>query len=249
MKIVQYLLIGFVCHAAAEEARLSTPVPEGEFREIEGTPWLGLTTDRIDGAIRAQVPDLPQGIGFVVASVSPNGPAEKAGLTPYDILWKFDDQLIANEAQLFTLLRLRKAGEVVPLWIYRQGEEQTLQVTLEVRTDDRVLVQAELPAEVRDVPMKVLNPTESSAMLELPDGRAVLTIVDGISEVTITSQSSSVIYQGRVYDSQGVCLVPQPWERQVGALERGLAHAMKVKNLAPRPARNRALPRNLGSSE
>jgi hypothetical protein len=81
--------------------------------------------------------------------------------------------------------------------------------------------------------MKVLNPAERSAAIETADGRAVLTLVNGQSEVRIVTKTGSVIFEGPTKDSQGVSLVPDPWKPRVGALERALAHAVKG-NRAPR---------------
>src|SRR6476646_7894543 len=84
-------------------------------KKMDGPPWLGFRVTKPDDTTRAHLPDLPAGIGFVILTVDAKGPAEACGLQPRDVIWKFGDQLLVNEAQLVTLLRLRKPGEVVSI--------------------------------------------------------------------------------------------------------------------------------------
>ena len=62
--------------------------------------------------------------------VAPGSPAEDAGLKLYDVLLKFDDQLLINPEQLKTLVRMRNPGERVSLSILRQSKPVTLSVEL-----------------------------------------------------------------------------------------------------------------------
>jgi hypothetical protein len=183
----------------------------------------------LEDAVRAQVPELPAGFGFVVSAVEPGSPAEQAGVKAYDLFWKLDDQWIANEAQLFALLRLRQPGERVTLGVYRSGQALDLPVRLARMPEDRML--ARLPESARpqaaDTPMKVLKPAERSAEIETADGKAVLFLVDGRAEVRIVASSGAVLFEGPVAGLDGVSRVPDPWKPRVGALERALAHAMK----------------------
>lgn len=254
MKPATLLLIAFAGLAAAqEEPRPENPPAEQVLRDSNKAPWLGLTVARLEDAVRAHVPAIPAGFGFVIASVDPGSPAEKAGLKPYDVFWKLGDQWVANEAQLFALLRLHEAGDEVKLGIYRSGESLTLPVVLAPIPEDRLLGKlpplesSVLPAVMPDLPMKVLKPADRSAEIEAADGKAVLSLVDGNAEVKIASSDGTVIYEGPVTSPEGVSLVPDPWKPRVGALERALAHAMKG-SLTPRAPRTRVLP-PAGSNE
>jgi hypothetical protein len=240
MKHAALLLFALAGLTAAEEARPQNAAPAAPAAEVaapKGMPWLGLTVGRLDDAIRAQVPALPPGIGFVITSVEAGSPAEKAGVRPYDILWKLGDQWIANEAQLFTLLRLRKAGEETKLAVYRSGTSLDLPVTLGRLPDNHL--RGKMPAlaagEFPDVPMKVLNPDGSSAKIEAGDGSAILTISKGIKEVKIVSSDGSVIYQGPLNDAAGVSLVPDPWKIRVITLERTLARRLAAPPVQRQP--------------
>lgn len=248
MKPATLLLIALAGLAAAQdEPRLEKAPADQVLRDSNTAPWLGLTVARLEDAVRAHVPAIPAGFGFVVASVDPGSPADKAGLRPYDVFWKFGDQWVANEAQLFALLRLHEAGDEVKLGVYRSGESLTLPVVLAPIPEDRLLGKfpliepSVLPAALPDLPMKVVKPADRSAEIEAADGKAVLSLVDGSAEVKIASSDGAVVYEGPVRDSEGVSLVPDPWKPRVGALERAFAHATKG-SLAPRPARARVVP-------
>jgi PDZ domain len=254
MKSVTLLLIALAGLASAQEEPRPEKVPaEQVLRDSNKAPWLGLTVARLEDAVRAHVPAIPAGFGFVIASVDPGSPAEKAGLKPYDVFWKLGDQWVANEAQLFALLRLHEAGDEVKLGIYRSGESLTLPVVLAPIPEDRLLGKlpplesSVLPAVMPDLPIKVLKPADRSAEIEAADGKAVLSLVDGDAEVKIASSDGTVIYEGPVSSPEGVSLVPDPWKPRVGALERALAHAMKG-SLTPRAPRTRVLP-PAGSNE
>ena len=240
MKTAALLLIAFTGLASAEDPRPEAAASGQILRDVARAPWLGVSVGRLDDAVRAHVPDLPAGFGFVVTAVDPASPAEKAGVKAYDVFWKWDDQWIANEAQLFALLRLRQPGDRVVLGIHRSGETLNLPVLLENAPQDHLL--GKLPAGDRpvpaDTPMKVLKPAERSAEIEAADGKAVLMLVDGRAEVRIVGSSGTVLYEGPAAGSDGVSLVPDPWKPRVGALERALAHAMKVPPQS-HPARTR----------
>lgn len=237
MKLATLLLIALAGVTAAEEASPQKPVPAATVPVLAGMPWLGLSVGRLDDAIRAQVPGLPPGIGFMVTTVETGSPAEKAGVKPYDILWKLGDQWIANEAQLFTLLRLSKEGDETKLVVYRTGQSLDLPVTLGRLPENHL--RGKLPAlaagEVSEVPMKVLNPAGTTAEIKAPDGTAILSIVGGVKDVKIVSSDGTIVYQGPVKDTKGVSLAPDPWKIRVLALERTLASRSGIAPVQRQP--------------
>ena len=66
----------------------------------------------------------------MVKSIDDGGPAQAAGLTEFDLLWKIGDQMLVNEAQLATLLRLSKPGEEVILAGFRGGKPLEVKLKL-----------------------------------------------------------------------------------------------------------------------
>lgn len=249
MKFAAIFGIAFVAFAAAEETRpeASKPAPipppttsPGQvLRGVNTSAWLGLNFDPMNDAVRAHVPDLPQGLGLVVTEVVPGSPAEKAGIKTYDVFWKLGDQLIANKAQLATLLKLQKEGEEVKFSVYRSGQSLSLPIVLGRQPADPLLGGAPALATAGpDVPMKVVYPTEGSGELKAADGKVNLSLVNGHVEVKIVSSGGAIIFEGPAKDAQGVSLVPEPWKQRVTMLERSLVNGMKN----PRPPRLRTVP-------
>ena len=74
--------------------------------------------------------NLPSGIHLSVDQVSPESPADLAGLKLYDVLLKLDEQILVNSAQLKALVRMKNPGDQVNLEILRKGRPITLTATL-----------------------------------------------------------------------------------------------------------------------
>ncbi len=92
-------------------------------------PWLGIASDELAEETRAQLP-VAAGTGLIVRSVVPGSPAAQAGLEKNDVLFKFDDQILTNPAQLRTLVGTKKEGETVRLTYFRKGQEANLEIKI-----------------------------------------------------------------------------------------------------------------------
>ncbi|MFH8344987.1 trypsin-like peptidase domain-containing protein [Streptomyces sp. NPDC018045] len=91
-----------------------------------------LMRDTGDGATIA-----PDGGAGGSASVTPNGPADKAGLKPGDTITKLDNTIIDSGPTLISTIYQHKPGDKVTLTYKRGGKERTAQVTLGQRTGDK----------------------------------------------------------------------------------------------------------------
>jgi hypothetical protein len=74
--------------------------------------------------------NLPRGIHLSVDQVSPDSPAEQAGLKLYDILLQLDDQILVNSDQLKALVRMKSPDDLVQMKILRKGTPMSLEVKL-----------------------------------------------------------------------------------------------------------------------
>ena len=74
---------------------------------------------------------LPSTKGAIVSQVQPDSPASRAGLQPGDVIVSFNGKQVESADQLTRLVTATKPGTSVPVEIYRNGQEQTLNATIE----------------------------------------------------------------------------------------------------------------------
>ena len=103
-------------HPAAESAQ-------------EEVAFLGLVATKLSPDVRRQL-GLSGNLFLSVVQVSPNSPAQKAGLKQGDVLKNFDDQILVNPEQLAELVRSKEIGDEVNLSILREEKEKNLKVKL-----------------------------------------------------------------------------------------------------------------------
>lgn len=120
-----------------------------EFGEVRYA-WLGIQGQTITSDM-AQAFDLPVDNGVLVARVVPDGPADKAGIrggdreasvqgqmfvVGGDIITRVDGTSVPTMAELIGTIDEYEPGDTVKLTIVRDGNEQTVDVTLEQRPED-----------------------------------------------------------------------------------------------------------------
>jgi len=95
-------------------------------------PYLGIAHRPITPQL-ASYYDLPVKWGELVTRVVPGTPAEQGGLKQGDIIIALDSQAIDEEHPFINLLLHYQPGDTVRLTVNRDGQEQTLTVTLAER--------------------------------------------------------------------------------------------------------------------
>ncbi|HEY7115296.1 MAG TPA: PDZ domain-containing protein [Tepidisphaeraceae bacterium] len=101
----------------------------------EKVAYIGVATSETPPVLASQM-KLSPGMGLVVDYVVANSPAEKSGIKQYDLITRFDDQLLTNPEQLRTLVRMKKQSDDVKLTILRQGATITVSIELEQQEVD-----------------------------------------------------------------------------------------------------------------
>jgi hypothetical protein len=102
--------------------------------ESQKHPYLGVVLSQLSPQLCAQL-NLPEGMGLGVDAVSKDSPAEKAGIKRYDVLKKFNDQLLCSDDQLHTLVKAAGAGAKASLVVIRGGKEQNVDIVISERAD------------------------------------------------------------------------------------------------------------------
>src|SRR5262249_55871479 len=75
--------------------------------------------------------------GALVASVSEDSPAEKAGFKPGDVIVNFDGKPVESPRVLPAIVANTPVGQSVPVVVLRDGKQQTLTVTVGNLSDSR----------------------------------------------------------------------------------------------------------------
>lgn len=161
--------------------------------------WLGIFTQPLTDDL-ADYWELPKRGGIVVSTVMPGSPADSAGLTPGDVIYRFNDMPVTakldREVLGFTKL-VREAGpnETVEVSLYRGGAPEELTVTLGERPKDRgeateyedevfgvtarelttdVRIQLNLPANVQGVIIRRIDSGSPANLAQMQPGMIIM---------------------------------------------------------------------------
>jgi serine protease Do len=244
MRATFHLLSGFLLICAigfSQEIKPVTAVKQGS-----GEAWLGLGVSKPDDVTTTQLPALPPGIGFVVTQLVEGGPAEKAGIRKLDLLWKMGEQMLVNEGQLATLLRLATPGEEVTVSVFREGKSLDLKVKLgEGKVSDGAEIRRMLADSVMrsdDGALRVVDLEGKKAIVSNEMGSAEVSRVSEGDSVRILDPGGKLVYEGILQGRPELSSVPDGWKRQVCAMRRGLDHALSAKAAPLRQPRPRIVP-------
>ncbi len=103
--------------------------------------WLGVRIQQVTPDI-AESLGLKDATGAMVAGVNDGGPADKAQIHNGDIILKFNNQDVKDMHALPRIVADSEVGQSVPVLLWRDGKEVTLQATLAEKPDDAQQVAA-----------------------------------------------------------------------------------------------------------
>ncbi|MGE5816380.1 MAG: Do family serine endopeptidase [Acidobacteriota bacterium] len=138
----------------------------------------------------AQSFGLPGASGAVISSVNEGGPADKAGLRPGDVVTEYNGKPVKDSDQLVDMVVHTKPGSTVPLKVYRNKQQRSMNLTVEeLNLDEEMGVRGGEDEEQNPPEEKLetglgleLSPVtpELARRLRLPDGEggAVVTRVE-----------------------------------------------------------------------
>ncbi len=115
-----------------------------EYGYVTGKPYMGIINTSVSG--EAQRYGTPA--GAYVLGVVDSSCAAKAGLQEGDIITKLDDTDITSSDDLQNALAEYRAGDTATLTVSRSGQTQTLTITFDERTDERVAASQELQEQI-----------------------------------------------------------------------------------------------------
>lgn len=115
--------IGFAIPSSMTKTVIDQLVKFGKTRR----GWLGVRIQTVTDEI-AESLNLGKVRGALVASLTGTGPAEKAGVKPGDVILKFAGKPVTDMRSLPRIVADTEIGKTVPMLVWRDGKEVTLQV-------------------------------------------------------------------------------------------------------------------------
>ena len=119
--------------------------------------WLGVRIQDVTKEI-AQIEDLDEPRGALVASVAQNSPSDKAGVKAGDIILEFDGEKIKEMKELPIIVARTEVGKKVKVKIWRNKKEITKTITLgrlETSEDFKVAEKNTSPKEQKIESLKI----------------------------------------------------------------------------------------------
>ncbi|MGH2479070.1 MAG: S1C family serine protease, partial [Ktedonobacteraceae bacterium] len=94
-----------------------------------GRPSIGATVATVDPQVAAQA-GLSTDHGALVVAVTPNGPAQQAGLRSGDVIVQVNDTAISSTVDLTDALVRQNPGSTVTLGVLRGSQQTQIKVKL-----------------------------------------------------------------------------------------------------------------------
>jgi len=123
--------------------------------------WLGVMIQKITPELKKKL-GLKDERGALVADVTPNGPAEKAGIKRGDVILTFDGKEIKEMNDLPLIVASTPVGKMVKVEVWRKDKKETFEVKLGELKDDEKMQQPS-SEETGILGMRLEGLTEESA--------------------------------------------------------------------------------------
>ena len=107
-------------------------LPQLKSRGRVARGFIGVTLETVTPALQRAL-GLASGAGAIVQEVTPETPAERAGLRPYDVIRSVDGRDVTSSDELIRDVSGRSPGSVTRLQVVRDGREQDVLVKLAER--------------------------------------------------------------------------------------------------------------------
>ena len=171
-----YQGIGFAIPSNMAKTVMNSLIEKGKV--IRG--WLGVSIQSITHELAQQF-GLEKDYGTLVADVVEGSPAKKAGLMRGDVIIEFKGKKVDEPYHLRNIVAGTQPGEKVKIKIIRDGEIETLNVTIGELPDDTQRAQAEYKNALKGVRVQNLTP-DIYRQLSIPEkirGIVVMNIESG----------------------------------------------------------------------
>jgi hypothetical protein len=184
--------------------------------QIVDGAYLGLSTEPVTDALARQL-KLEPGFGLIVQSIVPGSPAESAGIKKFDILTRFDDQMLITPVQLQTLIRSRKPDHQIKITLIHQGQTTTVTARLAKGFSVRSPAMTEVP-RMEWVPATpgsfTISPSNSLLLRRVGTNEVILSA----NHLEIHDKNHKSIFSGSVETPEQRRAVPQEFQEVLGQM-------------------------------
>jgi serine protease Do len=146
--------------------------------------WVGVRIQQVTDDM-AQALGLPAPAGALIADVTPNGPAAKAGLTKGDLVMAFDGKPLRDSRELPRIVADTPIGKTVNVDYLRQGKKSTTKMLVARLQDDQKKAPKTSTAAPSKPKSKIAQLGLSLAVIDA-DARAHYRISNTIQGVLVT---------------------------------------------------------------
>jgi len=101
----------------------------GPLLNVRGEVGVQVSKDHITGET-AKAFGLPNTSGALITTVNPNGPADKAGIQPGDVVVDFNGKPVKDSDSLVSMVVNTKPESSVPVTVFRNNQRKTVNVTV-----------------------------------------------------------------------------------------------------------------------
>ena len=192
--------IGFAIPSNSAKTVIDQLIEFGETKR----GWLGVRIQDVTKEI-AQVENLDEPRGALVASVAPNSPSEKAGVKAGDIILEFNGEKIQEMKQLPIIVAKTEVGKKVEVKIWRNKKEIVKTITLgrletseEFKVTEKVSPPKDQKIESLKITVRTLN-KEDIKTRSLPNQTTglVITQIDKGSPLLNSIEVNSIILEAQ----------------------------------------------------
>ena len=143
---------------------------------------IGVQIYDVEGEEDAEALGLSSEMGAIVSAVSEDGPAGQAGMRPGDVIVAYNGEPVDDTRDLQNRVVNTRPGTTVPVRVVRNGEERTLNITIEeldfdVEARGPEAQPAEELSEGFGMTLRDLTP-QTAARLRLPEGTTGAIVAD-----------------------------------------------------------------------
>ena len=132
--------IGFAIPASVASPVIKQLIKHGQVRR----GWLGVHIQAVTDEI-AETLGLKEASGALVASIIPDGPAEKAKMKAGDVILKFDGREVSKMRRLPRIVADTEVGKSVDIEVWRDNKKVTLKAKVEELGETAAEVAAKTP--------------------------------------------------------------------------------------------------------